>query len=1018
LVVDQFERLFTDLHDDDARRRFIETLVAVAGEDVKVLVTLRADFYGTALENPGVARALDRGQLTLLRMSDTELLRAITAPAHNENRSFEPGLPERLAADVTGHPGDLPLVEFTLTELWQRDGDTGVLTAATYDELGSVGLSGERFPGVQGAIARRADEVWRELDPDERAAARRVFLSLVAAGPVDERGQQIASDASRRAWQQVEWDDATRAVAAKLVDARLLTTGQDPFSKEPTVEVAHEALIRAWPQLQQWVATQPEFVRWYDHDLAPSLRRWWEHEKHPEFLLPGVMLPPAEHWLGENPEGLSGRPAEYIRASVEAWRQEQQRLEHERRRLERALAEAERQHAIVQARELAARAELTRTAGLRLLERSVLLTVESLRRVPTFEGDQALRGGLALLRRRSALVPADGDVTGYTFRAFSRDGRRLVISRGDGSVLVSEAASGSEIRRLGPEHQLSGVALSADGRRLAANGPGGAIHVIDVASGAEVNRISGKDARGAAGALALDADGRRVARAWADGSADVWEVASRARLASVRGEHEAVLRGVAFGPREGLLLTRGDNEPARVWDLSTERELAALAHERGSTTAVACSPTGAFVATGGTDWAVRVWETDAWSQVVRFAHELELRDLAFSGDGRLLASASADGMTLVWRVDGWREEARLRHLDVGNVAFASGTMLVTVGLDGGRAVWELGTGRSPAVFVHEGPVHGVAFSADGSLLASAGGDNMARIWELESGRELPCLGHDEAVVAVAFSHDAARVATVSWDQTARVWDLVTARELTRASHGGWPSSTVAFSPDGGRIAGASLRAALVWDAWSGTELARLDHERGTVFGVDFSPDGALLAAADSNEGVLIWRLRTQAPPARLGHPWGLTDVAFSRDGSLLATASGSTGDARVWEVASGKERLRVAHERPWATAVSFSADGERLATGGRDGTARVWDVATSDELVRIGHAGAVNDVALSPDGAWLATACEDGAARVFPLRPEDLIGEACRRLSRNLTEEEWRQYLGGEPYRKTCPELP
>ncbi len=127
--------------------------------------------------------------------------------------------------------------------------------------------------------------------------------------------------------------------------------------------------------------------------------------------------------------------------------------------------------------------------------------------------------------------------------------------------------------------------------------------------------------------------------------------------------------------------------------------------------------------------------------------------------------------------------------------------------------------------------------------------------------------------------------------------------------------------------------------------------------------------------------------------------------------------ARVWEAATGQEVARMAHE-VLVCAVAFSPDGQWLATGSYDNTARVWEAASGQEVARMAHEGGVGAVAFSPDGQWLATGSGDDTARVWLVWPEDLIAEACARLTRNLTQEEWEQYLGDEPYRKTCPDLP
>jgi WD40 repeat protein len=155
--------------------------------------------------------------------------------------------------------------------------------------------------------------------------------------------------------------------------------------------------------------------------------------------------------------------------------------------------------------------------------------------------------------------------------------------------------------------------------------------------------------------------------------------------------------------------------------------------------------------------------------------------------------------------------------------------------------------------------------------------------------------------------------------------------------------------------------------------------------------------------------------ARLAHDGVVAAVAFSPNGTRLATASGDQ-TARLWEVATGRELARLAHDGS-VTAVAFSPDGTRLATASLDKTARLWEAA-GRQLARLAIYGEVSDVAFSPDGAMLATAGPGPRARLWLCRTEDLIAAACRCLERNLTRDEWHQYLGEAPYHATCPDLP
>jgi WD40 repeat protein len=152
------------------------------------------------------------------------------------------------------------------------------------------------------------------------------------------------------------------------------------------------------------------------------------------------------------------------------------------------------------------------------------------------------------------------------------------------------------------------------------------------------------------------------------------------------------------------------------------------------------------------------------------------------------------------------------------------------------------------------------------------------------------------------------------------------------------------------------------------------------------------------------------------HTGPVFSAPLSPDVKFVVTASGDN-TARVWEAASGEEVARMAHW-DWVEAVAFSPDGQWLATGSDDGTARVWEAASGQEVARMAHEDMVFAVAFSPDGQWLATASGDNMARVWLVWPDDLIAESCARLTRNLTLEEWKRYLGDEPYRKTCPALP
>jgi DNA-binding SARP family transcriptional activator/tRNA A-37 threonylcarbamoyl transferase component Bud32 len=233
LVVDQFEEVFTLASDAD-REAFIAGLVEAVTDDrsrTRVVLTIRADFFDRPLRHRRLGELLQDATLNVVPMSRDELTAAIEGPADRLGVRFEPGLVDSILADVGDGAGVLPLLQYALTELYQhRSGD--VMTSASYREIG----------GVTGALGQRAEDVYDRLDPADQDGARRLFMRLVTPG-------EGVEDTRRRALRS-ELTICTDAVIDTFGAHRLLSFDRDPATRAPTVEVAHEALIREWPRLR------------------------------------------------------------------------------------------------------------------------------------------------------------------------------------------------------------------------------------------------------------------------------------------------------------------------------------------------------------------------------------------------------------------------------------------------------------------------------------------------------------------------------------------------------------------------------------------------------------------------------------------------------------------------------------------------------------------------------------------------------------------------------------------------
>ena len=643
--------------------------------------------------------------------------------------------------------------------------------------------------------------------------------------------------------------------------------------------------------------------------------------------------------------------------------------------------------------------------------------------------------------------------------AFSPESTLVATGSADKTARLFEARTGREVARLAHRDAVSAVAFSPDSTLVATGSADKTARVFEVRSGREVSRLAHQ---GRVFAVAFSPDSTLVATGSWDKTARVFEARTGREVA--RLAHGAGVSAVAFSPDGTLVATGSWDKTARVFDARTGHEVARLAHQ-GNVSAVSFSPDGTLVATGSADKTARVFEARTGREVAKLAHQGNVSAVAFSPDGTLVATGSLDNTARVFEARTGREVARLAHRDsVSAVAFSpDGTLVAAGSWDKTARVFEAHTGRQVTRLAL------LDFSPDGALAAMNSADNTVRVFEAHTGRQVARLAHQGTVAALAFSRDGGLVATGSdqclgqcKDNFARVFETRTGREVSRLAHQG-PVDTVAFSPDGTLVAtGAIYGDAHVFEARTGRDVTQLGHQvpppENWVVTVAFSPDGTLVVTGSADNTARVFETRTGREVARLPHQEILSAAGFSPEGALVATKS-KDNTVRVFEARTGHEVARLAH-RDRVSAVAFSPNGSLVATGSADKTARVFEARTGREVARLAHQDRVSAVAFSPDGTLVATGSWDKTARVFeartghevarlaigdpvsrvdfvsggrllravgdrsylhitedPIRASDLVADACSKLERNLTREEWSTYLSGLPYRETCQQL-
>ena len=1018
LVVDQFEELFSLCHDEGERRAFVDNLLhaaEVAGPTVIVLA-LRADFYAQCAPYENLRQVLAHQQQYIGAMSTAELRQAIEEPAQRGGWVFEPGLVELLLHEVGDAPGALPLLSHALLETWRRrSGRT--LTLAGYQAAG----------GVRGAIARTAETTFGQLPPEQQRIARNIFLRLTELGG-DVEGEDTPELFTRRRIALTELvsppsSEDGPGVLARLVDARLVTTAHE------TVEVAHEALIREWARLRDWLNENRAGLRLH-RQLTEAAQEWERLGRDAGMLYRGARLAQAQEWAAGHAEDLNLQEQVFLQASgAEEHAQREAEAERQGRELlaaqtlaeeQRRRAEAERQHAETQAE----------TAG-KLRRRAVSLAVAAaglvvLLAAALWLGRMASRNAQARLEQ--AQLATSRELAAAAVNALQIDPERSILLSLQALATAGTLEARNALHQALPElHSVRtiaahepggspGVAYSPDGARLASIGIDGRARIWNANTGELVVALSG-DPDTIGFDIAFSPDGRLLAASWKS-QVLVWDAVSgekRLRLPGVVLGGAPVGRIAFSSPRSGdstrLAAANVDGQP-KVWDISAlpgsgiadGRELFTLDGHAAICDGIAFSPDGSRLATGDIAGSVKLWDATTGEELATFDHGGVVHGVAFHPDGRRLAAAGEDGRLMVWDTDARQLLLSLPgRSGLYDVTYMpDGERLVSVHQDGTTNVWDATTGQPLLILAgHLSTVISVAASPDNIHIATSGYDSTVRLWDTRPGRELLTVAaHAGPVTDIAYSPAPPEggtggrwLATASVDGSAKVWDPASGLlALTlfptegSAEPGADPPDTVgftsiAFSPDGRRVAaGRADGTVLVGDALSGRALLTLAGHTDMVWGLAFSPDGTRLASTSWDRTAKVWDLDDgQEIVTFTGHREIIIGVAFSPDGRRVFTAGDRYG--REWDAATGEELRTFSGEGLDVYGLALSPDGLRLALGRQDGSVTVWDVSSGKKVLQLtGHGGLVNRIAFSADGTRLATASFDKFAKVWDVQ--------------------------------------
>jgi WD40 repeat protein/serine/threonine protein kinase len=996
LVIDQFEELFTQVQDPAVTVRYLDNLATALADShcrLWVIITLRADFYDRPLLHPQFSRMMRDRTEVVIPLTPEELNRAIVRPAARVGIEIEPELVSRMVADVREQPGALPLLQYSLCEMFSNRED-GLITRQVYDRIG----------GIRGALSTRAEAVYNGLTPAGQQATRALFSRLVTLGSGLELTRRRALLAELTALDLPEGQPKTTEPAPILRAieefgrSRLLSFDHDQLTRGSTVEIAHEALLEAWPRLALWLDSDRTTIR-LSRLLAQATVEWQEAGRDESYLLRGSRLNLLSS-LAESHIALTEEERFYLQQSLEA-QAARQAAEEARRQKEleiaRSLAEVEAQRAAEQTR---AASRLRRLAV--LLSAALLLAAIAFVLVINFARQAGHNADVAATREIEALANADLAATRETEALTSA---RLATSRELSQAAYNALAIDPELSIL-----LALQALENADTKEAQE----ALHQALQTTRTIIAFPTG--AQGHFGALfAADPNGTRLATA-GDSFITLWETTTGAPLqtlplAEVTSEHYQI----AFNDA-GDYLTLLSADPSlsslsvQTWRFpGGEAELPqSIPLSINDSSPVTLSGDGRFLAAGFEDGRVEVWDVAAARRVMVIDEQsAAIVDVAFDPGGRLLASAGRDGVVSLWDVaaaiPGERSEP-VATIDgsagfqaLGNLVHIEfmGETGLALGYLGGVEVWNVAEPDRP-LYALQGPIkltRDFAAGLSGTLIATGGQEGTANIWDMSTGsHRLTLAQHAAPIDDLAFSPDERRLYSLDRSGILRVWDarLAPLGELATLSVD--PAVfDLEISPDGRQIAlGNAGGPASVWDLATGERLHVMPGEFGAVYRVAYSPDGRRLATVGTDNIIRIWSMPAGALLNSFsGHGSGLAgglfpgtmDVAFSPDGTRLVTA-GADGLAILWDAVSGQQLMTLAGHTDSLHSLAWSPDGRYIATTSDedDTSVRVWN-ATTGELIYelLGHVVRVWGLAFSPDSQTLITGGARGIIKAWDM---------------------------------------
>jgi len=1008
LVIDQFEELFTLAQAAD-RQRFLELVLGaleLAQDKLKIVITLRADFIAPCLEIPKLAQVLQQSSILVPPcLSEEEYRHVIINPAEQVGLTVEPVLVEVLLRELHRSPGDLPLLEFVLEQLWEHR-VAGKLTLQAYQQ---------HLGGIKGALESKAQAVYDSLDAEAQECARWIFLSLtqLGEGTEDTRRRVYKSELIVKKYPAPLVEKTLAALtAAKLVVVNLeegrrggdkgtrgllgdreqgaggrgatpyflgnprngvapqevehlVWQGEFVSSYDVTIEVAHEVLIRYWSTLRWWLEENRGRLR-SQRQIEQAAQLWKHSGEQSDFLLQGVRLAEAEDIYINYTEELSFDVQRFLAACLEE--RQRQQLQEKRR-----FKQAQKAVTVISILGLAAfsfaglayqqsqKAQLREIQALNSLSENFVFSHKQLEALFT-----SVKAGQELHKMMFFSQVMYPDITKQ-------------IKTATATTLQQAIDQTQERNRLiGHSSWVSSVSFSPDGQMLASGSIDTTIKLWK-RNGKLLHTLRGHS--DGVNSVSFSPNGQIIASASGDTTIKLWSRDGKL-LKTLFGHNDGV-NSVAFSPDGQIIVSASRDHTIKLWSLDGKLLKTFSGHSQ-SVNSVSFSPQGDIIASGSYDRTIKLWSLDGREVKTLPGHTDEVLSVAWSKDGQTIASASADNTAKLWSREGRLLNTLTGHnSDVKSVSFSSdGKIIASVGIDKTIKLWSLDGQLLGTLQGHNHVVSSVSFSSDGELLASASDDYTVRLWSLDITAPKTLFGHKDSVNSAWFNPQGNSVFSVSNDKTMKLWSL-DGKLLKSISAPINDITSISFTSDENTVATASADNTIQLRKRDGALLHILKGHTDWIINMSFSPDAKILASASTDKTVKLWSIDGRLLNTLKGHNAWVTNVEFSPDGQLLASTS-ADNTIKLWS-RDGRLLKTLNGHNASVWALTFSPDGKIIASGSQDGTVKLW--SRDGRLLQnlTGHTDAVNNLSYSPDGKMIASGSDDDTIKLWSVHSGVLL---------------------------------